>query len=77
MTTFAPVREAYRLWLLTAPQLTLEVDDLTSLPVSTVPLAARGNPLTASVAPAATHNTNGTRRSTCPGSAAGASQETS
>ena len=32
-TTFAPVREARRLWLRTDDQLSLEVDDLTSLPV--------------------------------------------
>jgi hypothetical protein len=40
-------------------------------------LAARGNPLTASVAPAATPNTKALARSTYPGSASEGSQETS
>ena len=79
---YEPVRLAYRMQLERVHVQGSLLDDppvlirAFPLPVPTVPLAARGTPLTASVAPAA-HNTNGTRRSTCPGSAAGASQETS
>jgi hypothetical protein len=32
VTTFAPVREAYKLWLLTAPQLTLDLDEIDAPP---------------------------------------------
>lgn len=48
MSTFAPVREAYELWLLTAPQLTLDLElrDATkpSWSDATVPSAASGRP---------------------------------
>jgi hypothetical protein len=74
MTTYAPVRDAYQAWLKTADQLTLEVDDLTSLPVS------HHSPWTSATTaadglPAVHPNTNGDRRNPIPGSAAVASQE--
>ena len=76
MTTFAPVREAYRLWLLTAPQLTLDVDDLTKIGPGTTPLAASEPTPSDEKRPGPTPNTNAIRRTTFLGSAADGSQET-
>ena len=74
MTTFTPVREAYRLWLLTAPQLTF--DELLD---ATGRMGAHDDDPLASVSrhPAATPTTNGLARTTCPGSASEATGGTS
>lgn len=55
-SVFQPVREAHRLWLQTDDQLSLEVDDLTSLPGAD-PFWRSGR--IRSEAPGSPHNTNG------------------
>lgn len=67
-SVFQPVRDARRLWEQSQPQLFIELPEAPRSPGAE---PAAGQP------PAVTTNTNGTRRPTCPGSAAGASQETS
>jgi hypothetical protein len=60
MSTFAPVREARRLWERTAPQLTLDLDALEG---GTSPRSSWGSPVANGVPPSnAPETTNGSGR---------------